>query len=65
MIDANMIPKPVAKAVYDLFEPGYLESIGVKPKSIAAAVLNAWPNMITGPEGIFLPRTLPLSKEGE
>jgi hypothetical protein len=42
-IDAKQIPEEASKAVYDLFEPGYLESIGLHPESIAAAALNAWP----------------------
>ena len=37
------IPDEARKAVYDLFPPGYLESIGLHPESIAAAALNAWP----------------------
>ena len=43
MIDAKMIPDEARKAIYDLFPPGYLESIGLHPESIAAAALNAWP----------------------
>ena len=40
------IPPEVAKAIYDCFEPGYLESIGLHPETIAANALKAWPGMI-------------------
>ena len=51
----DQIPDEVSKAIYSLFEEGYLESIGLHPQSIAAAVINAWPKAgplnfeITGP----------------
>lgn len=45
MVDARLIPDEVAAAIYALFPPGYLESIGLHPESIAAAGLAAWPQM--------------------
>ena len=45
MIKPEMVPKGSATAVHELFEPGYLESIGLHPESIIAAALNAWPGM--------------------
>ena len=44
MTNPKQIPDEVVKAIYDLFPPGYLESIGLHPESIAAAALNAWPD---------------------
>lgn len=43
MIKPEQVPKAAAKSVCDLFDPGYLESIGLNPESIIAAALNAWP----------------------
>jgi hypothetical protein len=63
--------------VYDLFPPGYLESIGLHPESIAAAALNAWPGAcirtrmqpdpMNGGQWIMPEKmlSLPLPKEGE
>jgi hypothetical protein len=45
MIRPEDIPPEVVEAVTALFEPGYLESIGLHPESIAATALNAWPGM--------------------
>jgi hypothetical protein len=63
MIDAKQIPDDVVEA---MARPVTYPS-GASVKYInalhLAAALNAWPNMITGPEGIFLPRILPLTQE--
>lgn len=45
MTDNITIPPEAREAVHDLFEPGYLESIGLYPEAIIRAALNAWPGM--------------------
>ena len=58
MIRPEQIPDEAADVLAKI---GFCSSYAAK--SALAAALNAWPNMTTEPEGIFLPRTLPLSKE--